>query len=93
MAGPLNVSISIPATFTTDPLGDKEPFSIAIPPSSEIGLFGNETTSWFVGISTFSRFSPTVFPVTVKQLPSIKLFSKSIFETTGTPPMLSKSTM
>ena len=39
-AGPLNVSISIPATFTTDPLGDRDPLNIAKPPSLEIGLSG-----------------------------------------------------
>ena len=44
-AGPLKVSISIPATLTTDPFGDKDPFSIAMPPSFEIGLFGKDTTS------------------------------------------------
>jgi len=45
LAGPLKVSISIPATLTTEPFGDKLPFNIAIPPSFEIGLSGKETTS------------------------------------------------
>ena len=73
--------------------GLKDPFSIAIPPSFDIGLSGKLMTSWFFGIFTFSRLSPTVFPVTVIQSGSIKLFSRRILETTGTPPISFKLTM
>ena len=92
-AGPEKLLTSIPAVLTTEPFGDKLPFKTAMPPSLDIGLSGKLITSWFFGISTFSKFSPTVIPVTVKQSGFIRLFSKSIFETTGTPPILSKSTI
>ena len=46
-----------------------------MPPSLDIGLSGKLITSWFFGISTFSKFSPTVIPVTVKQSGFIRLFS------------------
>ena len=92
-AGPEKVLISIPAVFTTDPFGLNEPLRIAMPPSFDIGLSGKLMTFWFFGICTFSRFSPTVRPVTVMQSGLINLFSRSIFDTTGTPPISFKLTI
>ena len=78
-AGPEKLFISIPAVFTTEPFVERLPFKTAIPPSFEIGLSGKLITSWFFGISTFSKFSPTVLPVTVVHSGFIRPFSNKNF--------------
>ncbi len=91
---PSNNRLSIPATFTTAPLGAMEPRRTAIPPCSWIGALSGCTTSPSgAGAARTARFSATVFPVTVTQSPWSNPASRSSCITTCTPPTRSRSVM
>ena len=84
----------MPATFTTAPLGAREPRSTAMPP---IGWIGSDS-GWITvpsgaGGSRSARFSAMVLPVTVRQSPWSSPASRRWRITTGTPPIRSMSTM
>mmetsp|Transcript_16173 Transcript_16173/g.21412 ORF Transcript_16173/g.21412 Transcript_16173/m.21412 type:complete len:205 (-) Transcript_16173:1068-1682(-) len=94
-ATPLNLNPSLPVIFATDPPGAREPYKILIWPESLIALSKGITISWSSKVSegTSARFSATVFPVHVMQLPSIKPSSIKYFITAGTPPIASISSI
>ena len=89
LAGPSKKSPSFPVIFATDPPEAILPFKILMCPESFIGLFKGLIISWSLDnpLRLF-KFSLIVFPVTVKQSPSIILFSNINFKTAGTPPTL-----
>ena len=83
-----------PATFTTLPFGANEPVKMSKPPSTLIGaLNGCTTTPSGAGGLISAKFSAMVLPVTVITSPCNKPASNNIFNTTGTPPMRSRSVM
>ena len=68
-AGPRNLRLGRPATFTIAPSGASVPFSPTTPPQLVIGLLVGRTTSWPRSKATPARFSAIVLPVTVMQSP------------------------
>ena len=75
-----STSSSMPATFTTAPLGASEPRRIAMPPCAWIGWSSGYTTRPSgAGGSRSARFSAIVLPVTVRQSPWSRPASSSIF--------------
>ena len=68
LAGPscTNISSTTAERFTTLPSGARLPFKTAKPPVGVYGLSIGRITSGFL-FTAPAIFSPTVFPVTVKQ--------------------------
>ncbi len=69
-AGPLNLSLSMPAILTIAPSGARLPFRPTTPPVLLSGLVVVRTTSWSSGNFTFSSSSPIDLPETLRQSPS-----------------------
>ncbi len=82
----------MPGVFTTAPFGASEPRRMARPPS---GLNGSLTgrTTLPSGSNASATLSPSVRPLTVIALPSIRPADSSSFRITGTPPTRSSSLM
>ena len=81
-AGPLcfNISGATALRFTTQDSGAMLPFRIAIPPVAEYGSSTGRMTSGSRFLA-YSMFSPTVFPVAVRQPRLMRFFFESSFMT------------
>ena len=94
LAGPecLSISGTTALLFTTEPFGAIFPLRIARPPVSEYGLSIVRITSGFLFVAFFI-FSPTVFPVTVRQSRLRSPFLLISFITAYIPPASFRSSI
>ena len=94
LAGPSNSSPSFPVIFATDPSGATSPYRICRCPVSLMGLSSGITTSWpSVKSGQDSRFSASVFPVTVRHDPSTMPCLSRYLRHAGVPPTACRSSM
>mmetsp|Transcript_21366 Transcript_21366/g.39993 ORF Transcript_21366/g.39993 Transcript_21366/m.39993 type:complete len:324 (-) Transcript_21366:35-1006(-) len=86
---------SLPVILATEPSGASDPYRMLMCPDSLIARSTGSTMSCASKSSGGmpARFSATVLPVQVRQLPSRSPWSSRYFMTAGTPPMPSMSSI
>ena len=94
LAGPSKRSPSLPVIFATAPPGARLPRRMRICPVSLMGAPSGATMRWpSASGAAPSRFSAIVWPVQVRQSPSIRPSARRYFMTAGTPPARCRSSM